>query len=252
MLLGACASTAPGGRSQLVAPGAVSSVYSSIDMNLQLASATTIATACTGTRCRVDQAFDRQVKRLGTRLTESAYATHPDLKDRIPAFNFVVAEKSEAGTASDTNGTVVIYRGVRSPRLDERVLAFVIAREMGHVIARHHDERSAAAIIASVVVRVLLPVTNLAGTAAFLAGSAASAAGAKAMTADGDPGKNREATTIAMDLLVQQGWSRAEVGGALSSYARTIDDGEWGRSIRNSLTVFAAVETERVLLALDP
>jgi predicted Zn-dependent protease len=251
-LLGACASTAPGGRSQLVAPTALSSVYSSIDMNLQLATAPDIATACKGTQCKVDQGFDRQVKRIGARLAESAYATHPDLKDRIPAFDFVVAEKSGMGTASDTNGTVVIYRAVRSPRLDESALAFLIAREMGHVIARHHDEKSAVAIVAAVLVHLLMPVTNLAGGAAFLAGAAASTAGAKAVSSDNDPRETEEATAIAMDLLLLQGWRPAEVGKALSAYAATLADSAWRESIKQSLTSLDAVDTERVLLALDP
>ena len=250
-LLGACASTAPNGRSQLVAPSPVSSVYSSIDMNFQLATTPDIAVACSGAQCKIDQGFDRQVKRLGTRLAEAAYASHPGLKERIPAFNFVVADKSELGTASDTNGTIVIYRAVRTPGLSESVLAFLLAREMGRVIARHHEEKSAVRIIASAVVAVLLPVTNLAGAAAFLAGSAASTAGANVIAPDGDPAKTREASTIAMDLLAKQGWRPTEVSRALSAYAGTLDDNDWKRSIQDSLVVFAPADTQHSLLALD-
>lgn len=250
-LLGACASTAPGGRSQLVAPNPVSSLYSSIDMNLRLVTTPDTATACAGDQCQVDQAFDRQVSRLGARLAKSAYEAYPDLRERgVDGFNFVVADKSEAGTASNATGTVVVYRALRRPGFDEGVLGFAIAREMGHVIARHHDEKSAASIIASVVVAVLLPVTNLAGAAAFLAGSAASTAGANVIAPDGDPGKTKEATAIALDLLARQGWHPAEVGSALSIYAGALDDNEWKQSIQHSLAVFPVAEPQRSMLAL--
>jgi predicted Zn-dependent protease len=252
LMLGACASTAPGGRSQFVAPSPVSSVYSSIDMSLQLATASTITAPCTGAQCKIDQGFDRQVKRLGARLAASAYASYPDLKDRIPTFNFVVAEKSETGTASDTNGNIAVYRAVRGTGLNESALAFLIAREMGHVIARHHDEKSAVAIVASVVVHFLMPVTGLASGAAFLAGAAASTAGAKAVSSDNDPRKTQEATSIAMDLLLLQGWRPAEVSKGLSAYAATLADNAWRESVRQSLTTVEAARTERVLLALDP
>jgi predicted Zn-dependent protease len=250
-LLGACASTAPGGRSQIVAPSPVSSLYSSIDMNLRLASATAITTNCVGEQCQVDQSFDRQVSRLGARLAKSAYETQPGLKERVPDFNFIVADKSEAGTASNASGTVVIYRGMRKPGFEEGLLAFLIAREMGHVIARHHDEKSAVRIIASAVVAVLLPVTNLAGAAAFLAGSAASTAGANVIAPDGDPGKTREATSIAMDLLARQGWHPTEINRTLSAYAGTLDENEWRQSIRDSLSMLETADTQPALLALE-
>lgn len=220
-------------------------------MNLRLVTAPGNTTACTGKQCQLDQAFDRQVTRLGTRLAKSAYEIHPDLKERVDGFSFVVADKSEAGTASNASGTIVVYRALRKPGFDESVLAFLIAREMGRVIARHHDEKSAASIIASVVVAVLLPVTNLAGAAAFIAGSAASTAGANVIAPDGDPGKTKEATTIAIGLLARQGWHPAEVGRAVSTYAGSLDDNEWKESIQYSLAAFPAADTQRSLLALD-
>lgn len=249
-LLGACASTAPGGRSQLVAPNPVSSVYSSIDMNLELATTPTIATACTGAQCRVNQGFERQVKRLGARLTKAAYASDPDLKNRVPAFNFTVAEKSEFGTTSDADGNIVVYRALQTRGVDERVIAFLIAREMGHVIARHHDEKSAATLVASLVVRLLLPATNLVGAAALLAGTAASAAGTKAMANDDDPRKTQEATAIAIDLMSRQGWSPAELRSALARYAKTLPDDDWKQSVKESLAAVEEADMKRELVAL--
>lgn len=236
----------------MVAPNPLSSVYSSIDMNLRLATTPESAAACAGDQCQVDQAFERQVNRLGARLAKSAFELHPDLRERgVAEFKFVVAEKSEAGTASDSNGTIVVYRALRRPGFDEGVLAFIIAREMGHVIARHHDEKSAASMIASAVVAVLLPATNLVGAAAFLAGSAASTAGANVIAPDGDPGKTREATTIALDLLARQGWNPTELGGPLASYVGSLEDSEWKQSVQHSLAVIPAPEPRRPMVALE-
>lgn len=221
-------------------------------MGLELATTPTIATPCAGAQCQVDAGFERQVKRLGARLAEAAYASYPDLKDRVTAFKFTIADKSSAGTASDADGTIVVYRAVYRPGLDEDVLAFLIAREMGHVIARHHDEKSAATVVASLVVQLLMPATNLVGAAALVAGTAASAVGAKAMSADGDPRKTREATDIAMALMTRQSWSTDEVRHALSGYATTLADDSWGKSLRDSLAVFEEAEAQRELLALHP
>ena len=221
-------------------------------MNLQLASARNVVGECDGLQCKINQGFDRQVKRLGARLAVSAYDLDPHLKERIRDFKFFVAEKDEIGTASDASGNIVVYRGLYQPGLDEGVLAFAIAREMGRVMARHHDENSAASLVASVLVRLLLPVTNLASGAALLASTAASAAGAKAIAADGTPEKTREATSIAIDLLAAEGWRIGEVGDALLDYSDRLPAGDWRRSIEESRLSFKAMDAKRALLALDP
>src|SRR5664279_3803653 len=177
VLLGACATTSPGGRSQLAVPEPISSLYSSLDLSLTLATLATVATPCAGLQCQIDKGFERQVVRLGTRLAEAAYAGHPELKERIPRFNFIVAEKVEGGSSSDASGTIVIYRGVRQAPLEEEALAWLIANEMGHVIAGHHDETSAATIISSLVAQVLFAPIGLARGVAFIATSTASALG---------------------------------------------------------------------------
>jgi Zn-dependent protease with chaperone function len=183
-------------------------------------------------------------------LAAAAYASQPGLKDRVPAFTFTVAEKSEVGTTSDADGNIVIYRAAQG--VNETVLAFLIAREMGHVIARHHDEKSAATVVASVIVRLLLPATNLVGGVALLAGTAASAVGANAMGNDDDPRKTQEATTIATNLMARKGWSSGEVRTALSRYAATLGDDAWGQSVKVSLAALDEADLRRELLALHP
>lgn len=230
-LLGACASTTPGGRSQVAAPKPISSLYSSLDLNLTLAALAPVATSCAGLQCQVDKGFERQVARLGTRLADAAYRTYPELKERIPAFTFIVAEKVEAGSSSDASGTVVIYRGVRKAALDEETLAYLIAREMGHVIAGHHDERSAATIISSLIAQLVLAPANLARGVAFIASSTAGALGKDLVATGTIPQQRKEADIIALELLLGQGWSETEIVDSLLDYSNRLGGDPWAREV---------------------
>ena len=234
VLLAGCASTAPGGRSQLAVPQPISSLYSSLDLKLTLASLSTVADSCAGIQCEVDKGFERQVARLGTRLADAAYESYPDLRQRIPKFSFMVAEKIDGGSSSDASGTIVIYRGVRQAALDEETLAWLIANEMGHVIARHHDEKSAATVISSLVAQVLLAPANLARGLAFIASSTATALG-KGFIGTGNASERRkEADAIALDLLSRQGWTDTEITDSLLDYSNRLGKNPWSDEVKRS------------------
>lgn len=234
LLLGACATTSPGGRQQLSGPEPITALYSSLDLNLTLASRAPVATPCSGVQCQVDQGFERQVARLGARLAIEAYRLYPDLAARVPGFSFVVAEKSDGGSSSDASGTIVIYRGVRQAALDEEALAYLIACEMGRVIAGHHGEKFTATIISSLVAQLVLAPANLARGAAFLASSAASAFGRKLTAADVDPRRVAEVDAIAMALLGSQGWTAGEIAESLADYSGRLGSGTWSAQMHDA------------------
>jgi Zn-dependent protease with chaperone function len=52
----------------------------------------------------------------------------------------------EAGSASSANGRIALNAALGKLAPYDEWLAFVIARKMGHVIARHHEENSAASM----------------------------------------------------------------------------------------------------------
>ena len=252
-LLGACASTTPGGRSQLAAPGPISSLYSSVDLNLTLAALAPVVTSCGGIQCQVDKGFERQVARLGARLAAAAYETYPELRERISQFTFVVAEKIGGGSSSDASGTIVIYRGVRKAPLDEESLAWLIAGEMGHVIARHHDEKSAEAVLSSLLAQVLLAPANLARGMAFLASSAATALGKNFVADSTTRERLKEADTIALDLLYRQGWSDTEIADSLLDYSNRLGKDSWSEEVRHTVARLADYRSAKVLaLAQSP
>lgn len=242
MLLGAC-TTSPQGRIQVTVPASVSAVHSEVGMRLSLASEVDTPSSCVGVECRLDRAFDQRVQRLGTRLAQSAFEIYPDLTERFSQFEFVIAEKAEPGSASSAAGTVVIFRGVQKLRLDEEALAFLIAREMGHVISRHHDEDSATSILFSIAAQVLFPVANLIrGSAALIqsasamatASSAASFVGARIVIESYKLDQLHEADGVALDLLASLGWNRGEVADALAAGTQIAGDDRWSKDLRVS------------------
>lgn len=260
----ACA-TSPEGRSQLVAPAPLqgfSAVYSEFDMHLQLVTATD-SPACPEMECVADRAFDQRILALGRRLADIAFRQHADLYLRFPRFEFVVADKIDPGAASSAGGTVILYRGLQRMNLDDAVLAFVLAREMSHVIAGHHDENVAASILVAVAAQILFPVLNIgglfAGGAASAAGSAAGSAassavgatavtsaasflGSRALRASYRPQQTREAEVMAMKLLVASGWDGLEVSEKLETLRPTLsEETDWTRELRESAQSIASM-----------
>lgn len=244
-LLGACVTSTQSGRLQLSVPAPVGAVYSDADMGLQLVLAAPVEGSCDGMVCADDRAFELQVQRLGARLAAAACAAYPRLAGRCERFEFTVAESAQPGSVSNASGAVAIFRGVQYLHLDDEALAFLIAREMGHVIDGHHEENSATGILFSVLARLLLPVANLLrGAAAVIQGdtvatattTTASLMGAQAVRANKRPEQSREADDIALELLAGQGWSGDEVAAFLNEGLPWLGDDGWSQELRISVS----------------
>ena len=276
-LLTAC-TTSPEGRTQLLAPAAMqgfSAVYSEFDLHLQLVTATDAA-SCSEAECAADRAFDRRILALGRRLADVAYRRHAELYLRFPRFEFVVADKADAGAASSAGGTVVIYRGVRRLDLDDAALAFVLAREMSHVIGRHHDENVTTSILVAVAAQIPLPVLNIArGAAAAFSSSAAttaatttvatsavtttamasaaSFAGSRVLRASDRPQQVREAEVMAMKLLAAAGWDGREVSEQLQALRPALPgEPAWVEELRESAHSVVSLSREPPLAENSP
>ena len=246
MVLSSCASLSPNGRMRMTAPNSVSAVYSEMDMKLSLVTEANTVSPCVGAECEIDRAFDQKVLRLGTGLAQSAFEAYPDLAKRFDKFEFVIAEKAHPGIISSTTGRVVIFRGVQKLELDDETLAFLIAREMGHVICRHHDENSATRILFSVLAAVFMPVSNfISGSAALVQTASTSAISVATASAASFFGSNitianhkldqlHEADVIALNLLDRQGWKRIDIADALITSTRVMGDDSWSKGLRVS------------------
>jgi len=232
LVLGGCVATTGSGRTQLVAPQPVSAAYSEINLqrNLLLAD----SRACRPDTCAAVAAFNKQVLRVGERLVRAAAA---EARDRpIPRFDIRFLDTTEQSTASSAAGSIVVHGGVRELGLDDPALAFLLAREMGHVLGRHHEEDSATNLTFSVIGSLLLPVGNLLrGAAAALsatdgiaaATTAASFLGATAAKATYRHDQLREADLLALQLTTRAGWSVDEVAVALAALAPRLKDEGW-------------------------
>lgn len=258
MALGACASSVSGGRLQMTAPSSVSSVYSEVNMQLSLVTAANTDAPCGGTGCELDHAFDQSVLRLGTRLAQAAFEAYPDLNQRLGKFEFIIAEKADPGSVSSATGRVVVFRGVQKLRLDDETLGFLIAREMGHVISRHHEENAATGIWFSVLAAVIMPVTSIISGSAALAqttasatatstaaSSAASFIGSRITIASYKQDQLHEADTIAVKLLDGLGWGRKDVADALIANVRVMGDDSWSKDMRASAEDVAGMAVEQ-------
>lgn len=226
--------TSGNGRTQVVAPQEIGIAYSETEMHGRLLFAG--EHRCDGRECEDAAHFRREVKRLAERLTRAAHRLAAELDLPPPRFEVSVPAKSEPGTLSSAAGSVVIFDGLRKIGFEEPALAFVLAREMGHVMSRHHEENSATNVIASVVAALLLPVGNLLrGAAAMVPTTAGSTAAATVASMAGSSivkgmyrsDQLREADHLALRLLIEAGWTPVQVADALHAATLRPTEADW-------------------------
>jgi len=225
----------------------ISDIYSDIDMRMRLATKPN-EKACSGDACMLNQAFDAQVQALGARLAQSAYVVYPDLKKKIPNFVFSVADKKVLGSASNAKGAVVLFREIQHLDLGEEATAFLIAREMGHVIANHHKSNAKTKIFFSVLAGVLFPAVSIlsASSAATQATTATSVLTSAASTATSfvgsevalsriKPSQLSEADDVSIALLQHEGLSKAEVAQSLEFVVENENATAWEKDLYESI-----------------
>ncbi len=206
----------------------ISDVYSDIDMRLRLASKAS-ASGCSAAQCDENLAFDARVAVIGRDLGKAALQLYPEQEKVIRRMQFSVADKQEAGTASNNKGQIVVLRGVQSLQLSDDALGFVIAREMAHVMAGHHATNTSTKLIISALVSVLFPAVAIIGassaaaqasTATTLITSAASTAtsmvGSEVVMAKMKPTQLSQADEIARTIMEKAEWDMRSVESILT------------------------------------
>jgi len=207
------------------APASITNVYSDIDMRLKLAVKPN-EKACNGDQCLANKVFDAQVQKLGVRLAASAYKAYPGLEKRITGFTFSMAEKKDIGIASNSTGKIVVFRGLQNLELSDDALSFILAREMGHVIGRHHNKNTTTKILFSVLASVVFPAATLLSASNVAAQATSTAVTSIASTATSfigsevaiskiKPNQLMEADNIAIKVLENQSWDMTSVADML-------------------------------------
>lgn len=192
---------------------AVGNLYSDTELQVKLAIAPD-AQHCVDTACDENLDFDARIAQIGTELSENAYALFPALKRDVPEFAFTVAEKGQSGTASNKLGHIVVFRGTQDLLLSDQALKFLMAREMAHVIAKHHDKNVSTRLLISALTAVAFPavaivaasqaaaeVSTVTSVVTSAASTATSLVGSEVAMAKLKPSQILEADKIAVKLM---------------------------------------------------
>ena len=176
--------------------------------------------------------FPLQVERIAGVLQKGAESLYPDLAQRVPEladsrFDVYIVEGDQPGSASSANGRIALNAALGARQPYDDWMAFVIAREMGHVIARHHEENSAAGIATSVIMNVLIPGSSLLKALISAGGSEIAAKSQRGVQA-------LEADAIAFELLQAAGFRLRNIYLTLLIEPALLDDGYWSEGLRVS------------------
>jgi len=159
-MLGGCAISLHDGRTQPAAPKPISAVYSQFNLKLRLLLATDSSRR--GEECAGPECFDRRIAEIGPQIAQAAYEVYPEFACQVKELDFIVADKREPATLSSALGRVVVFRAVENVAYSDAALAFILAREVGHIVAQHHEQNTAYGLFVSGVAHILMPVTSLA------------------------------------------------------------------------------------------
>lgn len=262
LCLGGCSTHPITGREQIVVLPGVQSAYSDLGFALSTGTGPSLPPIPCDPACRPDaarEALAHSVSLIAVQLSAAAAALAPDSMARIGRFRIEFDARADARTASSAGGRIVIGAGLaligpaggpEAPRaaglepLDafsmprrpfipgsglgvlgpaDVVLAFLLAREMGHVIARHSEEDSGAALMVSAF-GLLVPGANI--VARFMVSNVATDYVRSRWAGD----QQREADELALALLDRSGLSAMSVSFALQGGTTPawVPEGEWG------------------------
>jgi Zn-dependent protease with chaperone function len=209
-VIAGCAVNPSTGRNQLIASSSAQIAHANVSFALAaaaqglapaspcarinrsepLASATLPACPSAETTAR----FAHQVERIGAELATEARSLAPELFTRISAFDIGLETGVDAGTASSAGGRIALAADLAALEPTDDVVAFLIAREMGHVIARHGEEDSGARMAFSALT-AMVPIGGL------IVKFAASVLGSQALKTAWAERQRREADELALALL---------------------------------------------------
>lgn len=238
-------------RDMMTAPTNLSDAYTQVHLRLKLAVARELDQPCDRSGCMESAQFDERVTRIGANLAATAYQQYPDLARRVPAFDFSVMDKSEPGTGSTAGGVIVVLRPVTAIAQTDEALSFVLAREIGHVVAQHHEENTATSLMVSLLAAVIAPVaqvvkmlatvysgaTTIAASASV---TAASFASSKALIASYRPRQLDEADRIALKLLASSGLETTNLALGFAQAALQSEGDQWIADLRRSVDALRA------------
>lgn len=231
-LLSGCAVNPITGRDQFLALPAVQVAYADVGFALSTRTQGTAGFPPCTQDCAsgADLAsFAVRVQAIGAQLETSARDMFPEAFARIGRFRIEVTGALGIETGSSAGGRIALGSGLAGLEPTDTVIAFLIAREMAHVLARHAEEDSGASIVSSAV-GILLPWLNVIGR--FVA----TTLGSGALQVSWAAQQQREADDIALALMERTGFPARSVALGLESGVNRarLPDNQWGRRYSES------------------
>jgi Zn-dependent protease with chaperone function len=148
--------------------------------------------------------FQEQVRRISAGLQNAARGLYPEQMKHVGAFDVYVGNSQDLSTMSSGTGKIAVNAGFSKLNPTDDWMAFVIAREMGHVVAGHHDSNSGASLVVSVLMNFIVPGSGLIKSALSFAGS-------QLASESGRDKQTKEADEVAMKLLEAAGYTKKSV-----------------------------------------
>ena len=179
--------------------------------------------------------FLQQAHRVIAGLQVAGAGMFPEAVQRIGAFDVFVADSDELSAASSATGQIALNAAFIALKPTDDWLAYVLAREMAHVIAGHHANNSTASIATSVVMNLLLPGSGLLRSAlSFVGSQLASFSGRERQAAEADE--------IAIRLLEAAGYAQKSLALslALGPGDQHLSGTLWGRAFSVSARTLVA------------
>ncbi|MDB5803202.1 MAG: hypothetical protein JWN73_524 [Betaproteobacteria bacterium] len=148
--------------------------------------------------------FQEQVRRISAGLQNAARGLYPEQLKHIGAFDVYVGNSQDLSTMSSGTGKISVNAGFSRLNPTDDWMAFVIAREMGHVVAGHHDNNAGASIVVSILMNFIVPGSGLIKSAISFAGS-------QLASESGRDKQTKEADEVAIKLLEAAGYAKKSV-----------------------------------------
>ena len=191
--------------------------------------------------------YQAQVKRVATRLEAAAKKTYPEVLGRVGHFDVFVADTQKLYAMSSGSGRIAVSAGFATIKPTDDWIAFVIAREMGHVIAGHHDSNAGASLATSLAMNLIVPGSGVIKTVLSLGG-------AELASGSGRERQGGEADAVAMKLLTAAGYSAKAVvrSAQLRPLGEEVSTSAWANDYRASIVRLGGKAAPQTLGAAAP
>ena len=233
LMLAACSHSPVTGRAQFIAlPEPICVAPSEIMFGLTTASVAGGEAPCSNasTECAdSDRKFRLQVDRIGHQLQPAARELYPELMPHANSFQVSVEHGLLDNSASTASGKIALADVLQKMNPPDDLVAFLIAREMGHVLNRHHAENTSSGVLGSFLIGLVIPAQGLAKIGASFFGSSFGA-GVNVKQ------QQEEADTVALRLLGHAGYTPQSLALSLAIEAQSpvLGSGAWAQTFRVS------------------